>query len=226
MKYFTYTNIGCIDLCRNMIASLQNQGVKTEDIYVHCMDRKSLDIMLAEGNQAYIWREMPEDLHEYQEWSFDPASSFSKIVSWKWKMIRHFYQQHKEFLFVDSDIVFKKNVEEDLRSYGKNICIQCDIPGSKYCTGFMYFKESPETAAIINACANNHMDDQLVFNKFVNDLNIESKIQLLDIHKYPNGHVFYKTTINKNAVYMIHNNHMIGKQNKIDSFVKYENWYI
>ena len=67
MKYFTYTNIGCIDLCRNMIASLEKQGVSTADIYVHCMDKKSLDAMTAEGKQAYIWREMPEDLHDYQE---------------------------------------------------------------------------------------------------------------------------------------------------------------
>lgn len=226
MKYFTYTNSGCIKLCLNMISSLEKQGVKTEDIHVHCMDKNSLHIMKSAGKNAYMWRELPEDLHEYQEWSFDPSSSFSKIVSWKWKIIRNFYSNNPEFVFVDSDIVFKKNIEEDLRSYGKNICIQCDTPGSKYCTGFMYFKQSPEATAIINACANNHMDDQIVFNRFVNELNIESKIQLLDQAKYPNGHVYYKTNIDKTLAYIIHNNHMIGKQTKIDAFVKEGNWLL
>lgn len=227
MKYLTYTNFGCIDLCKNMIRSLTNCGVNTDvDVHVRCFDKESQIALIDFGvSNATLWRELGKELKEYQNWSFDPGSAFAKIVSWKWKIIREFYKEHKEIVFVDTDVVFVKHPEEDLRSYGKNICIQCDSPGSLYCTGFMYFKESPEADLIINACANNHCDDQIIFNRFVNELNLSSKIQLLSHEKYPNGHSYYKTNLDKSQALMIHNNHMLGKEAKIEKFEEIGRWY-
>jgi hypothetical protein len=226
MKYLTYTNSGCIDLCRNMVTSLKQVGVDAKNISIHCFDKISMKSLADLDCQLYTWKELSDDLTDYQEWSFDPSSSFSKIVSWKWKIIKNFYNNNKEFIFTDTDIVYKKNVENDLKSYGKNICIQCDTPGSLYCTGFMYFKESPEATTIINSCANNHMDDQIIFNRNVNELGLRDKICLLPQDKYPNGHVFYKTEIDKSNIAIIHNNHMLGKENKINMFKKYGNWFV
>lgn len=226
MKYLTYTNSGCVDLCKNMIHSLCKTGVAASQIYIHCFDDNSYSRLNDTGCNVYTWKKLSEDLQGYQTWSFDESSSFSEIVSWKWKIIRRFYQEHGEFVFTDTDIVYKKNVEDDLLSYGKNICIQCDRPGSLYCTGFMYFSKSDESTSIINSCANNHMDDQIIFNRMVSDLNLSEKIQLLPIEKYPNGHVFYKTEINKENTHIIHNNHMIGLENKIAMFKQHGNWFI
>lgn len=226
MKYLTYTNTGCIDICRNMIASLEKCGVDRQNVHIHCLDKNSLNILKQQNYNVYIWKELSSDLENYQEWSFDPSSQFSKIVSWKWKIIKNFYAKNKEFIFTDTDIFYIKNVEEDLKTYNKNICTQCDSPGSLYCTGFMYFKESLETDSIINSCANNHVDDQIIFNRFVYELNLKEKIQLLPLEKYPNGHIFYKTPIDKQNVMMIHNNHMLGIHNKVESFKNNGNWLV
>ena len=227
MKYLTYTNYGCIDLCKNMIQSLiQNGGVSQEDIFVHCFDDKSLE-SLKHLPGAYMWKRISSDLEEYKNWSFDPGSEFCSIVSWKWKIIREFYQRNKEFIFCDSDIFFIKNPEEDLKSYSKNICIQCDHPGSTYCTGFIYLNESPETSSVINHCANNHMDDQIVLNNLVNsNQTLRDKIQLLEINKYANGHHYYKQGFDRSGCIMVHNNHMVGKETKVNRFKDEKKWLI
>lgn len=231
MKYLTYTNDGCIDLCTNMIKSLLKVGVKIENIYVHCFTENAKKVLSEtfSGLNCYKWRDLDSEFHQYQDWSFDPASNFSQIVSWKWKIIKNFYKDHKEFCFVDTDIFFLQNPEADLKSYGKNICIQCDSPGTLYCTGFMYFSGPwSEVERIMNACANNHMDDQLIFNRMVGEIGIADKIQLLDNTKYPNGWVAYKADppADLSKAIMVHNNHMLGREAKVQKFKENRMWLV
>jgi hypothetical protein len=210
-----------------MIKSLaMNCGVDTKKrVHIHCFDKESIDAL---QNVATVYQNysLGDDLKEYQNWSFDPSSNFSKIVSWKWKIIKSFYDKNPEFIFTDTDIFFIKNTEDYLRSCNKNIVIQTDTPGSKYCTGFMYFKHSDESKKIVNACAMNHADDQLLFNRFVGELKIESKIHLLSSDLFPNGYYWYKTDGDKSKAYLVHNNHMMGIETKISNFKNNNMWLL
>lgn len=226
MNYLTYTNKGCIDICRNMILSLsQNCDVDTKNnVHVHCFDQESIDA-LKDISKVYQNYSLTGDLKDYQNWSFDPSSKFCQIVSWKWKIIKKFYDNNDEFIFTDTDVFYIKNCESHLRSYNKNIIIQTDTPGSKYCTGFMYFRQSEESKKIINACAMNHADDQLLFNRFVSELNLEKHIELLSSDLFPNGYYWYKTpNVDKSKAFLVHNNHMMGVQTKIDKFKENSMW--
>ena len=163
MKYLTYTNFGCVKICHNMILSLIKSGINKSDIFVECFDKKSVEYFtdIACVRNTYT---LDDSLSDYKNWSFDPTSEFSKIVSWKWKLLRRFWMEQKQFVFCDSDIVFLSNPEEDLNSYKKDFCIQCDVPGSLYCTGFMFFQNNETCNKITRSCANNHIDDQISLN--------------------------------------------------------------
>lgn len=226
MKYFTYTNIGCAKMCHNMILSLFKVGVNKSDIFVECFDQESLDYFKDIVNVRQTYK-LDESLKEYKDWSFDNTSDFCKIVSWKWKLIRKFWLEHKEFVFSDSDIVFKSNVEENLKSYKKDFCIQCDSPGTLYCTGFMYFTDTSTCDDITRICGMNHTDDQLCLNNLMNyKKDMLSKVELLSTSLYPNGHFYYKNpTFDKSHALIIHNNHMLGLPVKIESFKKNGHWY-
>ena len=41
MKYVTYLNSGCIDICENMLISAEKVGIKMDDFFVACLDEES-----------------------------------------------------------------------------------------------------------------------------------------------------------------------------------------
>lgn len=234
MKYLTYTNVGCQEICENMIESLRAvHGFDDNkfEIHIEALDSDTYNTFGFARPTSWVMRntykitETP-DLKQYQNWSFDPSSNFAKIVSWKWKLIKKFYDEHGEFIFVDSDIFFRRNPEKILRSYSKPFCIQSDLPGSRYCTGFMYFAgKNPTCDYITKVCANNHMDDQLILNKILNEnTKILENVLILDPTLFPNGHVYYKTDIDKKIPYIVHNNHMVGLETKKETFLKHDMW--
>lgn len=223
MNYLTYTNSGCIEICHNMIRSLLAVNVNRENIYVECLDKTSFDYfynICRVGNTVKLGPE----LSNYQNWSFDTSSEFCKIVSWKWKLIKKFYNTFGECVFVDSDIFIRKNVEEKLKSLNCHLAVQSDLPGSKYCTGFMYFRKNDTCDYLINACSMNHADDQIVFNRFAEEPKVSSNLLVLDSEEFPNGHVFYKTEYDKSKSFIVHNNHMVGIETKIQKFKENGMW--
>lgn len=200
-----------------MIKSLLAAGESKDNIYVVCMDANSASYFKPICNIIDDFK-LEDELTSYQDWTFDPKSNFAKIVGNKWGFIRDFYLKHNNFVFVDSDIYFRKNPEEILNSYNKDFCIQADAPGSKYCTGFMYFRKSITCDVITTFCSHNKTDDQLVLNMLLNNSpNLLSNVQLLPQDIFPNGHVYYKSKTSKDP-YIVHNNHMVGIETKIKHF--------
>lgn len=226
MKFLTFLNSGCLDICKNMLISAERVGIDVNDFYIACLDKNSYENLSSYSN-AFMWIDVHfvnETLSEYQDWTFESNSGFRNIVKYKWRIIEEIYRQHKELCWVDTDIVFKENPIEFIQGQDE-ILFQSDRPGSTLCSGFMVFNSSSECEKMISDCSSDtEEDDQILVNKIGLDKYYEN-IALLNEDLFPNGHVYYKERRKENAI-IVHNNWMIGVNTKIQHFKDENLWYL
>jgi hypothetical protein len=218
MKFLTFLNSGCIDICKNMIESARRVGIPSSDFIVYCLD----DASYAELNQTVnCVRYHSEAPSGYKNWTFDPNSEFRQVVKHKWKIIQEVYKEHKSLCWVDTDIVFLSDIR-DLSVFTERVLFQSDLPGSLICSGFMVFGDSINTQNLIDECASHpDEDDQLI----INGIYQKHTIGLLDLEQFPNGNVYYKQG-KKTKARIIHNNHMVGIDTKIQHFKNEGLWFV
>lgn len=220
MKYLTQLNSGCIDICKNMLASAQKVGINVEDFIIACLDENAYEKM-KEYSGAFLYKK--NKLTEYQNWSFDEQSNFRQIVKMKWKLIAEIYKINKNLCWVDTDIVFRENPESFIKDQ-KHILFQCDRPGSLICSGFMVFNDSEDCESLIEECGKNETeDDQILINTVAQKY--ANSCKLLPLEQFPNGHLYYSLGIKDKAI-IVHNNHMVGIHNKINKFKNENLWFI
>ena len=220
MKFLTQLNSGCIDICKNMLISAKNVGLNIDDFIIACLDKNAYENM-KEYSGAFLYKE--NEFTEYQEWSFDETSDFRQIVKSKWKLIAETYKTHKKLCWVDTDIVFKINPSEYINEQD-HILFQCDRPGSLICSGFMVFNDSPTCQSLIEECGTNESEDDQILINYV-AAKYASNCRLLPLEQFPNGHLYYSRGMKNDAV-IIHNNHMVGIDTKINKFKEEGLWYL
>jgi len=223
MKYLTFTNFGCTELCHNMITSLMEMGVPPGNILVATLDKESENTLADWGVKVLPYTHQP--IKHYANWTFDANSEFRQIVKHKWKIIQQVYETNKELVWVDTDIVFLKNIEEDIRQTDGDFLFQVDHPGMYVCTGFMVFRDNPTCQKIIDHCAScDDCDDQLVIQDVIKG---PVDARPLSRFKYPNGHFIHQEKMtNTDRAYIVHNNYMIGAETKANKFKEMGLWYL
>ena len=220
MKFLTQLNSGCIEICKNMIKSAELVGLNPDDFIVACLDKNAYEQM-KQYKGAFLHQEIP--LTEYQNWSFDPSSSFRSIVKNKWNLIKQIYKNNRSLCWVDTDIVFKQNPLSIIDNHS-HILFQCDIPGSYICSGFMVFNDTPQCQQLIHECGDNtEEDDQILINNVVKKY--ANNCGILDQERFPNGYVYYNLGKQSKAI-IVHNNHMVGIDTKINKFKENKLWFI
>ena len=226
MKFLTFLNSGCLDICKNMLISAEKVGIDMNDFYIACLDKNAYENLKQYPN-AFMWINVElanESIGEYQDWTFNANSGFRNVVKYKWRIIQEIYRQHKELCWVDTDIVFKENPIELIKNQ-EEILFQSDRPGSTLCSGFMVFNNTIECRKLIKECAKDeNEDDQLIVNRIALDRYYDN-IALLSEDLFPNGSVYYKENRKENAV-IVHNNWMIGVNTKIQNFKEEKLWYL
>lgn len=223
MKFLTQLNSGCIDICKNMLKSAENVGLDMDDFYIACLDANAYEHMKMYSG-AFLYRE--QELTEYQDWSFDANSKFREIIRTKWRLIADIYEQVQELCWVDTDIVFLKNFIPFITEASKKyILFQSDSPGSALCSGFIVFNSSDECKNLINECAEHEEEDDQIIVNLIGIQKYNKSIGILDPNSFPNGHMYYQLNMKKNAM-IVHNNHMVGIQTKINKFKEEGLWYV
>lgn len=219
MKFLTFLNFGCLDICKNMIESAKRVGISCNEFIVYCLDDESYDNLKDIVQCVRYHTNAPKS---YKNWSFDPNSEFRQVVKHKWKIIKEVYQTNKNLCWVDTDIVFLKDIRFLENQFDGTLC-QSDLPGSLICSGFMIFSNSLQSEQLINECANlQEQDDQIAINGFYN----KYKIKLLPLDLFPNGNVYYHQNNKNKEAFIVHNNHMVGIETKIENFKKESLWFI
>ena len=220
MKFLTQLNSGCIDICKNMIKSGELVGLNPDDFIIACLDKNAYE-QLKQYKGAFLYQET--ELTNYQNWSFDPSSNFRQIVKNKWKLIKEVYEKNKSLCWVDTDIVFRSNPLPIIDNH-THILFQCDTPGSFICSGFMVFNNTKECQQLILECGENtEEDDQILINNKVKKY--ATSCGILDQDRFPNGFVYHKQG-RKDKAGIVHNNHMVGIQEKTNKFKENGLWFI
>ena len=93
MKFLTFLNSGCLEICKNMLASAEKVGINLEDFYIACLDVNAYE-SLKEYKNSFLHIDQP--ITQYQNWTFDENSGFRNIVKVKWSIIQKIYQEHKK----------------------------------------------------------------------------------------------------------------------------------
>lgn len=222
MKFLTFLNSGCVNICKNMLISAERVGIDMNNFYIACLDQSSYE-SLNDYSNSFLWKDVNSPT-EYQNWTFDSNSGFRSVVKYKWKIIQEIYKTNSELCWVDTDIVFKEDPTELIEKQ-EEILFQSDHPGSTLCSGFMVFNNSIECDKLIRECAMvPDEDDQIVVNKIGLEKYYDH-IALLNEDLFPNGYVYYKKNKKENAV-IVHNNWMIGVDTKIQHFKEEKLWYL
>ena len=223
MKFLTFLNSGCLDICLNMLKSAENVGINMDDFIIACMDEDVYKSLILEGYKgSFLY--MDNELKEYQDWTFDKNSGFRNIVRHKWKIINQVHKEHPNLMWVDTDIVFKENPVEILSGH-EEVLFQTDAPGSTICTGFMVFNETPECRQLVEECgADESDDDQLIMNRIALT-KYNDHVALLSEDLFPNGNVYYQQGKKENAM-IVHNNWMVGVETKMNKFKEEGLWFI
>jgi hypothetical protein len=225
MKYLTYLNAGCIDICRNMLISAEKVGIDMDDFYIACLDNESYEKFSYLKNS---FQYAQEELTEYQNWTFDSDSGFRKIHYYKWPIIQKIYQKHKELCWVDTDIVFLKDPSEYISGH-KTFIAQNDHPGPRACGGFLVFNDSEITESLIGEmAANTTEDDQILLNHYIEN-SYKTNYTPLPRNLFPNGKTYYELEnkdILRKYAYILHNNWMVGIETKMSKFKEEGYWYL
>lgn len=150
-------------------------------------------------------------------------------------------QQGEDVFYLDTDIVFKGNpIKEFNAAYDLNIqADECFRPYTYnyLCTGFMYIKPNKRTISFFQEIIDEVVSqDYLINDQNALDLLVKTKgllkfynlrglkINVLDVCKFPNGcRYFDKSDKHCKAedALIIHNNHIVGIQNKRARFEKH-----
>ena len=230
MKYLTYLNSGCIDICENMLISAEKVGINMDDFYVGCLDEESYQKFSYLKN---AFKFADEELTEYQDYTLDSDGGFRKIHMYKWPIIKKIYQEHKQLCWVDTDIVFLKNPTEYLTGH-KTFRAQNDYPGHRAGGGFLVFNDSEMTESLIEDMSTNpeRRFDQHLLNYYIEGA-YKTHYKPLPRELFLNGKTYYElldTTKTKEelvrSAYILHNNWMVGIDNKISKFKEEGYWYL
>jgi len=229
MKFLTYTNNGCTEMCKNLIASARFSGISDDDFIVACIDKLAFENMSKFHKNTYLF--IDQELTEYHDYSQSIEDKFRNIVLWiKLDIINENYNKYSEICFVDCDIIFKQDPRLFFNS--EKVLLQREFPHNAACTGFMVFNNNQNSKNFLSMVFNNleefkskiGTDQELINYLISNKIIPESDYEYLDKDKFLNGMCFHDGRSLEDAV-IVHNNCIIGIDNKINRFKYCNLWY-
>ncbi len=149
----------------------------------------------------------------------------------KFDAILHVLESKHDVLYIDTDIVFLSNPLAEIKA-NFDINIQNDLCEAPYhngymCTGFMYIKSNTKTINFVKKLIaeivkdNYKYGDQRTFNGLVKIKDHKLSINVLDVCKFPNGCRYFDKSdanCNPNQALIVHNNYLVGIENKLTRF--------
>jgi|TARA_Y100000389_G_scaffold199920_1_gene239300 hypothetical protein len=227
----TFTNKGYIDYTHNLLTSIRKNSTNTK-----------LEIIAIDDESYQYFKPIHKDVSFYEtkfvskrdELLKQNEDGFGNLMMTKFEVIFDALQKHEKVLYIDGDIVIKKDFNNYLEqvSYRKDIVFQNDKRPSKpneikVCAGFMLITSNAKTLKFFNP-------DNVPFKKIIkyvahdqthiNKSRNKFKHTLLPLDTFPNGPHYYS----KNELldpYIIHFNFLIGDVKK-EKMKEFGEWYL
>lgn len=229
LNCMTFTNKGYVEYTKNLIISSQKNSVNV-NIKVYALDQYSYDYFKSFHENVFLYNK--EDFQN--KYLSQSDKNFGNLMIVKFELIYKELLENENVLYIDGDIVFKKNLSSYLLNYSPNVDIvfQDDLRPSKpdlenLCAGFMYIKSNKTTvdffkptSKLIRKFNKYKTHDQTYINKNKNKFTY-SKLPLND---FPNGAHYYQY-FETLSPYMVHFNYVRGDE-KLNLMKKHNEWYL
>ena len=200
---------------------------------VYCLDQGSFECARSEGVKTV--KVFPkEPLADEANYG---TKEFNRIMIEKIRMINKELEKETPLLYLDTDIVVTKNPIPYLRSLpSKDAYFQSDeldfrkSDVTNHCAGCIYISPTSSSKTLFKKTLtylqqNPTLLDQTILNQLINDNQESFKIGTMDPTLFPNGPRYFNNTIS-NYPYLIHNNYIVGLQEKIKRFKKHKLWFL
>ena len=227
MSVITLSNKGYKSYTKNLIKSIEKNNIDI-NLKIYVMDNYSLNyfkklnqnVELLDGinNQKFL-KQDSEDFGEYM---------FHKL-----KIIYNSLLNFEDVVYLDGDIVIKKNFLNYLIENEKNydLMIQNDKnpkkPNIEYlCAGFMKLKSNKNTLNFFNPenISKKKIMSGLHDQQYINENKHKLNYTKLPLDLFPNGAHYYNNHKNLDPL-IIHFNYVIGSKKK-KLMKKYKEWYL
>ena len=226
----SFTSSGYIDITYNLILSIKKNNVPI-NLKLYCLDIESFNFF-QEINQETIFIDNEKSFSSSLMKQSD--SNFGELMLKKFYIIHKNLQQDSNVLYIDGDIVLKKDFTNYFHSLltKNDIVFQNDKRPSKpnqinVCAGFMLIKSNKKMIKFfdpnkipIEKIVNYKTHDQTFLNKNL----AKFKYEILPMKHFPNGPYFYQN-YNKIDPFIIHFNYILG-EDKISRMKELNEWYL
>lgn len=224
---FCYGNYAVADMVKNLIESAM---VVNMPIVLFALDKKISNALTGICDVVnYFDKEIEQDkFYEYGKFT----DEYKELMMKCWEIGVEILKCGKSYIYLDVDIVVKKNFEDDILNHYKNTKYDCLIQRHRNsaCAGFYSLKSNEKT---LNMFPENfwkekkylhYVSDQVYFNSVI----LKNKIldiKLLSETEYPVGKYYYANfkRINDECK-MIHFNWIIGYEKKIAKMKEFNLW--
>ncbi len=225
----TFTTFGYKDYTENLITSINKNEIDL-NVNIYTLDNKSHEYFSRIHNNLTPF---VKDSHQ-KEFMDQKNSDFGELMLKKFECIFDSLNKYEYVLYLDSDIVIKRNIREYLINMigRKDILFQNDKNPKKpnqvnLCAGFMMIKSNKKTLKFFNPrnvpiqkIVKYRTHDQTHINKNIAKFNYN----VLPLEYFPNGPYYYENHEILNP-FIIHFNYVLGDE-KIRLMKEYREWYI
>lgn len=247
IKYLLYTNSGASDMALNCIYSMIKSGIRKSDVLLYTIDDETeikfkdrginvtkLDASDSIGDSDYFAGS------GYQDWN---TKGFHRVVHYKIKAIIDALSTGHDIFYLDTDNVLFKDPTEFVEAMESDIVVQddSDIHGrwKSLCTGVVFIRSNEKTKKFYDKCLELHMKnieldkstgDQAAFNQILVERNSHGlgnlSVSIFPHEIFPNGQIYFESSVDKTGMYLFHNNHISGLDAKIERFKDNGYWFV
>jgi rhamnogalacturonan II specific xylosyltransferase len=189
-------------------------------------------ILIAEDEQIYkkyinvdgidVWKSQYPDSNDPIALSYD-TPQYKKLVSRRAAHLLRVLKVQKRIIYTDIDTGWLS----DPRPFFKgDFDLFAQLDGNKYyCTGFIALQRTKNTLSLLEEwnrrLLTNPQLNQPIFNKIIKSITIKHKE--LPRQEFPSGDLYFGQNKQQNVV-IVHNNYIVGKDNKIQRFKEVGLW--
>ena len=225
----TFTTFSYKDYTKNLLSSIDQNNVNL-DLKVYVLDRDSEEYFKKIHNNT-VFLDSDENFSEFMD---QKDSRFGELMIKKFDCIHRSLLENKNVLYIDGDIVIKKDIKQYLLNNMKNLDIlfQNDKNPKKpnqenLCAGFMLIKSNKKTIKFFDPKKipikkitkyRTHDQTYIIRNR------AKFKYKVLPQKDFPNGPFFYENFKSIDPA-IIHFNFVLGER-KIELMKEYGEWYL
>lgn len=232
LNCLTITNSGYQNYTLNLINSILKNKIDL-NIEVYCLDKKVYKFFNEYSELVTpvdISNQVNEEIVEFKE---QKSVDFYKIVYNKFIAINNSLDRFEYTLFIDGDIVIKKNfIDFFNKIIGENDMLIQDnfnlgrTKKEELNSGFFLLKSNKTTKYLFNPkniALKKFKKFKVHDQTYINKIKKKLKYEKLPLDYFPNGAHFYRNFQNIDP-YIIHFNWIMGEE-KIKKMKEYSEWY-